>query len=493
MANSLANIDIVILGLYGFLLLLMGIYFSRKTKTAEQFMIADRSIPAWAAGLAVMSAYTSSISYIATPGKAFDDNWHPLIFALCMIPVSWFVCRYIIPWYRKTNTISVYSFLEDRLGYWARAYAAFSFVLYMIGRMAVILYLASLLLDSFLDWNLVYIILCIGLITIVYTLLGGMEAVIWTDVIQSVIMICGIVYCAIFLSQEIFGGESPAIQLAVDQEKFSLGSLSFVFSERTVWVMIIYGITENLRNLMADQNYTQKYATVKSEEEAKKSVWLATILYTLLTVIFLYIGTALWAYYESSTMDLPDTISKGDQVFPYFIATQVPVGLKGLIIAAIIAAAMSTIDSALNCSATVLHLDFYKRWFNPTMSNTDEMKFLKWSTVVWGVLGTAFALLMISAKSALDVWWQISGIFGGGILGLFILAVAGIKLNRTQGIIAIGVSILVISWGTFFRSEETWPSWLVCHIDPILIGAVGTFFLITSAALSMLYNRNLVD
>lgn len=490
MSYSFSSIDIFVLCLYGLSLIGMGVYFSRKTKTATQFMIADRSIPAWAAGLAVMSAYTSSISYIATPGKAYDDNWHPVIFALCMIPVSWFVCRYVIPWYRKTQTISVYGFLEERLGYWGRAYAAFSFVLYMVGRMAVILYLASLLLDSFLDWNIVYIIITIGVITILYTLLGGMEAVIWTDVIQSIIMICGILYCAIFLSQEIFIGDTPAIDFAVQQDKFSLGKLSFIFSERTVWVMIIYGITENLRNLIADQNYTQKYATVGTEAEAKKSVWIATILYVSLTIVFLYIGTALWSYYQSSIASLPDHIVKGDQVFPYFIATQVPVGLKGLIIAAIIAAAMSTIDSALNCSATVLHLDFYKRFTSMELTDKQEMSFLRWSTVVWGVLGTLFALLMISAKSALDVWWQISGIFGGGILGLFVLALTNIKLSKTQGIITILVSIAVISWGTFIRTSGAWPDWFVCRIDPILVGAVGTFWLICVALLFMIYNRN---
>ncbi len=490
MTNTLSILDIVILCLYGCSLIGMGIYFSRKTKTATQFMIADRSIPAWAAGLAVMSAYTSSISYIATPGKAFDDNWHPLIFALCMIPVSWFVCRYVIPWYRKTQTISVYGFLEQRLGYWARAYAAFSFVLYMIGRMAVILYLASLLLDSFLGWEISYIILMIGAITIVYTLMGGMEAVIWTDVIQSIIMIVGILYCAFFLSHEILVGDQPAIDLAISANKFSFGDLSMSLNDRTIWVMIIYGITENLRNLIADQNYTQKYATVKTEKESKKSIWIATVLYTVLTIVFLYIGTALWTYYQSSIASLPAHIIKGDQVFPYFIATQVPVGLKGLIIAAIIAAAMSTIDSALNCSATVLHLDFYKRFTLRELTDKEEMAFLRWSTVVWGILGTLFALLMISAKSALDIWWQISGIFGGGILGLFVLALANISLTKAQGILAIIVSVAVISWGTFVRAAGVWPNWLVCQIDPILVGAVGTFWLICVAVLFMVYNRN---
>lgn len=491
MNYTLETIDILILIAYGCCLLGMGIYFNKKTKTAKQFMVADNTIPGWAAGIAVMSAYTSSISYIATPGKSFDDNWHPLIFALCMLPVSWVVTRYVIPWYRQKKTISVYGFLEERLGYWARLYAAFSFVLFMIGRMAVILYLASLLLGSFLDWNIEYIILLIGITTIIYTLLGGMEAVIWTDVMQSVIMIIGIIYCAIFLSQEVLFGDSPAIAKAINQQKFSLGSMDLSFDNRTIWVMIVYGITENLRNLIADQNYVQKYSAVSTEAVAKKSVWLATILYTFLTIIFLYIGTALWSFYTANIANLPDSITKGDQVFPYFIATQLPVGLKGLLIAAIIAAAMSTIDSALNCSATVLHLDFYKRLINRDLSNSEEMFFLRGSTVIWGILGTGFAILMISAKSALDIWWQISGIFGGGILGLFLLAFFNIKLTKIQGILVILISILVISWGTFARNLSPEWQWMECELDTIIIGALGTFWLVLSAVFFGLFNKKI--
>jgi len=254
MEGSLDTVDIVILILYGCVLIGMGVYYARKSRTAEQFMVADRSIPAWAAGLAVMSAYTSSISYIATPGKAFDSNWHPIIFSLCIIPVAWLACRFAVPYYRKTRLISVYSFLEERLGAWGRIYAAVSFLLYMVGRVAVILYLVSLLLSTFVGWNIVALIVIIGLITIVYTLLGGMEAVIWTDVMQSAIMIAGVLFCVVVLSYRVFSGPEPLINTAIEQGKFSFGSgkLSLssqsVLSNRTIWVMIIFGITENLRN-----------------------------------------------------------------------------------------------------------------------------------------------------------------------------------------------------------------------------------------------------
>ena len=490
MSGSLGGIDIGILVLYCLAMVAMGIYYTRKSRTAEQFMVAGRSIPAWAAGLAVMSTYTSSISYIATPGKAFDTNWHPLIFSLCIFPIAWLVCKYAVPYYRKIQLISVYQLLEQKLGVWARIYAGLSFLFYMLGRVAVILYLVGLLLSAFVSWDIGLVILAIGLVTIVYTLLGGMEAVIWTDVVQSAIMIVGILFCAIYLSIHIFSGPAYLVQSAIDANKFSLGTLDLSLSSRTVWVMIIYGVTENLRNLLADQNFVQKYSCVPTERDAKRSIWIAMLIYIPLTAIFLYIGTALFAFYSLKGHPLDPTITKADQVFPYFIATQLPAGLKGLVIAAIIAAAMSTVDSALNCSATVSLLDFYKRYFNPQVSDRASVLFLRLATAAWGLLGTGFALLMIRAQSALDVWWQISGIFGGGILGLFILSFLRFRLRLWQGLASVAVSIAVISWGTFARNLPDPWKWAQCNFEGIIVGAVGVAALLITASLLCLMFRN---
>ena len=356
-------------------------------------------------------------------------------------------------------------------------------LLYMIGRAAVILYLVSLLLITFVPCNIVYMILIIGTITVLYTLLGGMEAVIWTDVMQSAIMIVGIIFCGGLLTYQIFSGSPAPIETALDANKFSLGSLKMTLSERTVWVMIIYGVTENLRNLMADQNYVQKYVSVPTEKEATRSVWIAMLIYIPLTAIFLYIGTGLFAFYNSGGAALPADISKGDQVFPYYITTQLPVVLKGLIVAAIVAAAMSTVDSALNCSATVALIDFQKRFFKPNISEKQSIFFLRAMTVLWGLMGTVGALFMIKAQSALDTWWQISGIFGGGILGLFLLSLFRIRLKFWQGIVAIVFSVVTIAWATFARKLPEALKWAECSIDEIIIGAVGTAVLLIVALL----------
>ncbi|WP_339840055.1 sodium/solute symporter [uncultured Maribacter sp.] len=490
MNYQLGLIDTAILVLYGLVMIGMGVYFLRKTKTSEEFMVAGRGIPAWAAGIAVMSAYTSSISYIAVPGKAFDSNWHPLIFALTALPVTWYVTKYVIPHYRKHKIISVYKYLEEKIGDWGRVYASLSFVLFMVGRTAVILYLSSLLLTSFIDIDIEMLILIIGVLTIAYTLMGGMEAVIWTDVMQSIIMIGGLLFSAYILTTEVFSKPDFLIQKAFDMNKFSLGDGSFSLSSRTIWVMIIYGVTENIRNLMADQNYTQKYSAVATEKEAKKSVWIAMLIYLPLTVVFLYIGTAMFAFYSGSAHVLDPSILKGDEVFPFFIATELPVGLKGLIIAAILAASMSTVDSALNSSATVLYLDYYKKYFRPNASEKSSINFLRITTVVWGFLGIIFSLLLINAESALDIWWQISGIFGGGILGLFLLAIFNVKLKQSQGIISVVFSILIIIWGTFLRDLPENFKWLECTLDPIIVGAVATVGLIMLALVFVQFNKN---
>ena len=487
MAESLGWLDTGILIVYALLMIGTGIYSMRKSRTSEQFMVAGRSIPAWAAGLAIFGAYTSSISYIATPGKAYDTNWHPFIFSLTIFPVAWISCRYVIPYYRKSGLISVYEFLQDRLGGWARFYSSLSFLLYETSRTAVILYLVGLLVSHYIPLGIGTIIILVGCVTILYTLLGGMEAVVWTDVVQSLVMIIGIAFCAYLLTVAVFSRPGFLIQTAFDHNKFSWGSWEFSLSpqagSRTVWVMILYGLMENLRSLIADQNYVQKYVSVATEKEARRSVWIGMWVYIPLTAVFLYIGTALFAFYAGGGAALPASITKGDQVFPYFIATEVPIGLKGFLIAAIMAAAMSTVSSSLNCAATISLIDFWKVYVHPQASEQHSLRFLRWNTLVWGVLGTGFALLMIKAGSALDIWWTLAGIFGGGMLGLFLLALFGITLRPWQGVTSIAISILVILWGTF---SSKWPAawqWAAWQVDDIILGTVGTAALLAAALL----------
>jgi len=510
--GELKLLDMIILFVYFGFLITLGYIVSRKISTSEHFMLAGKKIPGWAAGLSVMCAYTSSISYIATPGKSFNTNFHPFLFAVGMIPVAFIVCKLVVHYYRKIQLISVYQYLENRLGSWGRVYAALAFLLYMVGRIAVILYLACLLLGQFFTpidnytQNLLFLIVVVGVITIVYTLLGGMGAVIWADVVQAIIMLSGIAVCGSILTYHIVKGPDPAIVDAWEAGKFSLGSLDFSLAKRTIWLMLLYSVTENMRNLMADQNYVQKYISCSEEKEAKKSIWVATTIYVIMTFVFVYIGVALWSFYHGTGILEKAMVTKGDDIFPYYISTELFTGLRGLLIAAIMAAAISTIATAFNASATIWLQDFHKKFINPGISDRQSVVLLRILTVIWGVLGIGFAMLMIQAQSALDVWWQISGIFGGGILGLFLLALLKVRLRFWQGIVAIVASILFIFWGSFFResdpiylmsllrniSPDSWNTTInsiQCNFDRIIIGALGTGVLMLVAYILSLTNR----
>jgi len=514
--GKLAILDVMILFVYFAVLIGLGVYTSRKIVSSEEFMVAGRRIPGWAAGLSVMCAYTSSLSYIATPGKSYGSNWNPVLFAYAMIPVALFVSSFIIAYYRKIGLISVYEFLEKRLGSWGRVYAAISFMLYMIARIAAILYLTALLFGQFAHilpdatYNIILLILVIGVITVIYTLLGGMEAIIWADVMQAAIMLSGIAICCGILTYKILQGPEPAIVSAWADGKFSLGEWKFSLAyqglaNRTILVMIIYGISENLRNLMADQNYVQKFAACSTAREAKKSVWVATIIYAIMTTAFIYIGTALYAHYTYNVAGTLQSagIEKQDNVFPFYIATELFMGFRGLLIAAILAAAISTIATAFNCAATVWLQDFHKKYINKNITDKQSIFMLRLVTVIWGILGMVCAGLMIKARSVLDVWWQLSGIFGGGILGLFLLALFKVRIRLWQGIVAIAASIVTICWGTFIRQglvdklleSETWSglgntlSKIQCNLDPIIIGATATVVMVVVACLLGLTNR----
>jgi SSS family solute:Na+ symporter len=211
-------------------------------------------------------------------------------------------------------------------------------------------------------------------------------------------------------------------------------------------------------------------------------VWIAAIAYIPVSALFLFIGTALFSFYSANAQLLPSSLEgalTGDKIYPYFIATQFPVGLRGLLIAAIFAAAMSSIDSSLNCVSTLTLLDFYKRHINPGAHEKQSIKMLRIYTVVWGGLGTLTGLAMIQVRTALETGWQLAGIAGGGLVGLFLLGILSARVKPWQAGTAVLASITSIVWATFARElPEAWD-WLECAWHSRMIGVIGTVTLLT--------------
>ncbi len=420
-------------------------------------MAAGGRLPGWAVGLSIFGTYLSSNTFLGNPGKAYGGNWNAYVFTLSLPLAAWIATKYFVPFYRRTGEISAYHHLEVRFGLWARTYAMICYVLTQIARTGTIMFGVALGLSALTGWDVTLIIVATGVLVTLYTLLGGIEAVIWTDVIQSIVLMAGALLIYIMLLFGVPGGPPESLSIAYDAGKTSLGSLNVDFTTSTIWVVFLFGIFINLTNFGIDQSFVQRYHTAKSDAAAKRSVWVGAILYVPISLLFFLIGSALYSYYQthpemlqdvklqvaaeqlSSSPSDPAVIQQatnmqpadyGDKVLPHFIANRLPPGLAGLLIAAIFAAAMSSIDTSLNSSATVVLKDIYQRYVDPEVSERVAMNVLRISTVAIGLIGTSVAVALIGQKSILDAWWKLQGIFAGGMLGLFLLGIIARRAQR---------------------------------------------------------------
>lgn len=465
--------DTIVLVAYLVIVVGLGIWLAKRSKTTEGFMAADGALPGWAVGLSIFGTFVSSISFLANPGKSFDGNWNPFVFGLSLPIAAWIATRYFVPFYRRRGEVSAYTHLEARFGPWARIYAVACYLLTQMGRVGTILYLVALALAPLTGWSVATIILATGVLVTAYTLIGGIEAVIWTDVIQSVVLMLGIFVCLGIIFSGMPGGPGQVFEIAGAADKFSLGSFSASLSKPTFWVLLVFGLFINLQNFGIDQSYVQRYATADSDKAARYSVWLGALLYIPISALLFLVGTGLFAFYSAQPELLPDTISKGDQVFPHFIATQLPSGISGLLVAAILAAAMSSVDSSLNGSATLTWCDLVKRFSRKERNEASGMKVLHGATIVYGIIGTCAALAMIQVESALDAWWKISSIFSGGILGLFLLGLIVQRAKNVAAATAVTIGVLVIFW--LSAAGQGWlPPFLIPGIHANLTIVIGT-------------------
>jgi SSS family solute:Na+ symporter len=449
MSTHFTSLDLAVL--VGYFAAVMGVALGlrRRSRSVEGFTAAGRALPGWVVGLSILATYVSSISFLALPGKAFAENWNAFVFSLSIPLATWIAVRWFLPFYRASGDVSAYAHLERRFGPWARLYASSCYLLVQVARMGSVMYLMALPLNVLLGWDVRLIILMTGISVTLYSMVGGIAAVIWNDAIQSVVLMGGALVCAGLMIVSLPGGPSELMTVALAHDKVSLGSFAPSFQTSTFWVVLLYGITINLQNFGIDQNYVQRYVTSRSAADARRSVWLGGLLYLPVSALFFLIGTALFAYYAAFPDQLPQTFQSGaraDYVFPWFIVSVLPPGVTGLLIAAIFAAAMSTVSTSINSSATLLLTDFYATHFRPGAAEQERMRVLYAGSLVWGLLGTAVALAMIHAESALDAWWTLAGLLSGGMLGLFLLGVLSRRTTSRTAAIATACGLLVILW-----------------------------------------------
>ena len=343
------------------------------------------------------------------------------------------------------NSVSAYHYLEMRFGYWARCYVAICYLLTQLARVGSILLLLALPISTMFGWDIQTIIIWTGIATLLYTLLGGIAAVVWTDAIQGIILILGAVACALILTFSMPEGPSQLFEIASANGKFSLGSFGASLTEPTFWVVLIYGLFVNMQNYGIDQNYVQRYMTTKSTAEAVKSTLFGGLLYIPVSLVFVYIGTALFAYYTAR----PDLLPAGtaaDKVFPYFIVHGLPTGVTGLVIASLFSAGMSTVATSINSSATIVLTDFVKRLSKRDISDRKSMTVLYAASFAVGAIGIVVGLLMMKVDGVLDAWWKLASIFSGGMLGLSLLGLVCRNVKCAHAVTAVVLGLLSIAY-----------------------------------------------
>lgn len=460
--KGLNLLDYGTLGLYFGTLMLMGLYFTRREQSMEVFFLGGRKVPWWAVGLSIFGTSLSSITFLAIPANAFSSNWVAILSNLGIVLVAPIVVYYYIPRYRERPIPTAYAYLEQRFNLATRVYGSVVFILFQLGRMAIILYLPSIALSAATGMSITWSVLSMGAMTTFYTMLGGIEAVIWTDVVQSVILLVGAGLALFLVMYNIDGGLGAAFSMALEHGKFHTFNWSWDMTTTAVWVCVVGNFFSMLYPYTSDQTMVQRYLSTADIKDARRAVWTNAWMTIPVSLVFFGLGTGLWVFFKHRP-ELLDPNLKNDAILPLFFMVQFPAGLKGVIIAGIFAAAMSSLDSSINSLASVLVGDYYRR-FKKNATEEGSLRVARVVTVMLGCFGTGAALYLAGKEttSLFNDYLQLLGLAGGALAGIVAL---GMFTERAHGWGALSGAIL----GSVL---VTWV-WLNTAVHFFLYGAIG--------------------
>jgi solute:Na+ symporter, SSS family len=424
----------------------VGLYFAKRQKSSDHYFAASKNIPSWAIGISIFATLISSVTFLAYPAAAYKSNWILLVQGLMVPIVLVCVIWIIVPLFRKTIHLSTYEYFERRFGFFARLYTSLAFMLTHFSKMGTVLYLVCLVINTLSGIPIVPLIVFIGICIIFLTLVGGIEAVIWMDVIQGFMIIGGGLLCLGVLLFRPEGGPGFVLQQAFLMKKIDVGPYNFSLTELTFWVMVINGAFYALQKYCTDQTIVQRYMVAKSDKDAKKAAYIGVFTSVPVWTLFMLIGSLLFVFYKTGTSVLPEGI-KADEVFPYFMSTELPVGVVGLVLAAIVAAAFSTLASDMNCLSAICVEDYYRR-LKPGCTDKQRLKAGRWLVLISGLAMMFVAMLYVvwKGEGVLGVVFELYAIFSAGIVGIFMLGLLSKRANWQGLYIGIGACVLFTAY-----------------------------------------------
>ncbi len=455
----------------------IGVYFARKNDSTEEYFLGNRSFPGWVIGLSMLGTSISSVSFLALPAAAFILDYRQAVNNLAL-PVAAILAVFIfIPFFRQGKATSAFEYLEQRYCFPVRLYAAAGFIILQVIRLATILYLVAIPIAEMTGMHIIWIIIFGGVFISFYTVLGGIEAVIWTDVAQTIILLLGGILCLTIIVFSLPGGLGQIIDVGSGFHKFSLGPMEWGFSKRTFWVMLLLGLTGFTTEYSSNQNVVQRYIAAKSTKEARKATIICAVTAIPTWMMFFFLGTCLFVFYKA--FPDPKIIGmKADEVLPYFILSKTYPGVGGLIIAACIAAAMSSLDSSINAVATIGTVDFFKRLDKKERTDKEYLSIARKLSITAGVLMIAGSVVInyIPKESINDFTLIVSSLFGGGMLAIFMLGFFTRRVGNT-GIITGLIVGLIFNIYMVLHAFGVLPQSLTLGIHAYWSGIIMNFVL----------------
>jgi SSS family transporter len=443
--------DLVVVFLYVAAVVAVGGVFARGQRSLKEFFLAGRSIPWWGAALSGMATMMSAVGYLGAPGQAYDGDWRYLQMRLAVVPALLITGFLILPFFYRLEIYTAYEYLERRFDRRTRLLAAVLFLLLKLFYTGVGIYAPALVVAEMTGWPLLWIVLGIGILTTLYTTMGGMRAVIWTDAVQMVVLTAGIVLALWLAIDRVEGGFGGVVSTAMEAGKLRFFDWSLDPTvEFTVWNGLIGGTFYLISQYAVDQAEIQRFLTTTSVSGCRRAMVWSLMANAILGVVLFFVGTALWVFYQQHA---PGEALEADRVFPKFILEEIPSGLRGLVIAGVFAAAMSTVSSILNSLSAVVVRDL--RAFHEDDAHTG-MAWARYATLACGAGATALSLYTAELGNVLVAAGKIRGFFGGVLVGLFLL---GMLSRRATGFGAFW-GVVVGFAGVSMVAAYTPISWL---------------------------------
>jgi SSS family solute:Na+ symporter len=488
--HSSKLIDLVIVAVCFGASLLIGAFFSRRQHSTSSYFLGDKKMPGWLVGFSI-TATISAMTFLANPGYSFQNDLRWVLPNFAFVAMAVFSMFFVAPYFRKVVMPSGYDYLERRFGAWARVYAATGFLLFKLLRLGIVLYVTSITLEVFLDLPAIWLMVAMGIVATIYTMAGGFEAVVWTEFFQAIMLIAGALVLLPMVLHFIPGGVGEVVATALPAGKMSLGSMNFSFTEKTVWVMIISSLFVNASDFTTRQDFIQRMRAPRSLGQARLALTIGACTVVPLWLYFNFLGTSLWVLYDK----FPDAnvaafaVSEPEKIVPYFMATRLPAGISGLVLAGVLMASLGSSAPVLNASAVTWTSDFYQRFIAPGRDEKHYLRMGRISTAVFGVIMIILAIIIhwTRTQTLQDLFYTISVILAAGLFGLFML---GFFSRRTTNRAAFWASLCTITltlvWLALASApvQKVWPSlkgWMpdlfwVPVFSNILLPALALFF-----------------